>query len=447
MPFMSTMGAFRQSNQNTNQVALSSTYVRTIQITGVQATQWQLVSFNSFSDRNSTIDSSGNLYMMSTIFPPGTGVTNGLTINISKYTTSEYLSIVKEFAMIGSVTSGYINSMNILTDGGTVYVAVSYTYSLSRRMALMALDSNLNIVWQKTYSMSNVGGSGIYIAKDPATPYLYITLGSSMTFIFNTSGVLLNSYDTSDLELPLIPFLSGQSGGPLFVNGNYLCGGRAYAVLDSSLTALTPTSATKRTLTTANVQLTASTYDATTGYIYGTYYNSSTQKSGVFRSTFTGGISLKYEFTFSAGTYEFTGITSDGTNVYVTGIDPSAGDASLIMVLNITTLAYIDSYKVTSATGAEHGFIPIIYSGYTYAFSNYDMWVQSTNFSIPPSGTTFVVNGITYTKTSIFPAPTQSAGTLAFTPGTATISTITPTIVTGSITSTVGTDRYTFTGL
>ena len=143
--------------------------------------------------------------------------------------------------------------------------------------------------------MSNVGGPSIYMAKNPATAFLYITLGSSMTFIFNTSGVLLNSYDTSALELPLFPFSSGSPGGPLFTRGYYLSGGRGYAVLDPTLTALDPTAGTKRTLATANVVLTASTYDSTTNYIYGTYYNTSTLKSGVYRSTFSGGISLRSE--------------------------------------------------------------------------------------------------------------------------------------------------------
>ena len=96
MPFMSTMGAFRSGSQNANEIAYDTTYVRTIAITGSQATQWQMVNLTNPADRTSTIDSSGYLYVMSAIFYPGP-VTNGLTLNITKFTPTRNVGVVKEY--------------------------------------------------------------------------------------------------------------------------------------------------------------------------------------------------------------------------------------------------------------------------------------------------------------------------------------------------------------
>jgi hypothetical protein len=263
------------------------------------------------NDRMVAIDSLGYVYIVSS------NQSNPTTLNIAKFNPDRTLNTVKNIS-IGNSTGYLTRSVNLMIDNDIPYVVANTTFSTTQQLSLLQLDSNLNIVWQKTYGRNDVNGRNVYMAKDPAQSYIYITQGLNTVYIFNTSGVLLNAYNGLTLSLPLHTNSSPQEGaGPFFVNGTKLCGGRSIVTLGAGLTTIT--SASTYTVTTANVVLENSTYNTNDGYIYGAYYNTGTTLSGLYKYSFTTGLISKYEFSFSEpNPVRFVGMTNDGTYIYVT---------------------------------------------------------------------------------------------------------------------------------
>jgi len=444
MPFMSTLGAFNPMDKGGQQAVLSSNYVRYVTTGSPQYYVTNVGGGSSASAEDKTVDtdSVGNMYVVLTTTPG----TPSRTFIIEKYLANRHLGACKSITLPSA--GDIIQSINILVDKVTniPYIAIcSLSSGVNVRTTLIALDNNLNVTWSKTYSRANSGGTKVYMAKAAGGSYIYVTQGVGAIFIFTDSGVLLNTYDGVDIELPLIPFSLG-TGGAFFVRGTLLGSGRSYVTLSSGLTSIL--SAKKGTTATANTIVNASTFNSTDGYIYAVYFNSGTGKSGVYKNNFNNSATSVYQYTFSEpNPLQFTGITTDGTYLYVTAIDYNTADNNNYMLKFDTSMNYVDGYKLSSTTVTIGGpaYIPTYYDNETYACSEGQIWALPSDMSTPGTGT-YVINGATWVKSSIT-SPTRSAGSLGFTPTSPAITTITPTLVSQTLTSVSVTDKLIFVGI
>lgn len=417
MPFLNTLGAFNALNKTGYDLSPKSEYfVRYLNTTD----NGQITYITpQGSSQTMCFDSSGNLY--SAIY--GT-ILNGSQVILSKFDSTGATVLTKRFLTVptGTVPLSSL-CMTIDTSTDTLYIAFNGDYSTSYQFYLMAVDNSFNVLWQVAYTKANTGGKTVFLAKHPTQSYLYAMHGSDTFFIFDTDGVLQNTYNSSSWNLP---FATLGSSGPFFPNTSTKIGSQTSNItLGAGYNTVSSVSA--KTLTTANVTIMNSTYNSTDGYVYGLYYNSSSTVSGIYKYDFTGSISLKYEYSFSDGyPIQFSGITTDGTYLYVTAQALTEPNVRVYMLKFDTSLNYIDGYKLSSTPLSAENILPrlkpLYYDGKTYAVDYLAQWVMPSDFSTPGTGVYFI-NGIEYDKDSIT-APTRTTGTLAFSSSSPTITTI-----------------------
>lgn len=446
MPLTNSMGSFKPLNVGGSVSApLSDSYVRYV---ATSTPQFELANLQfsgaAQADQRIDYDSTGNTYTVLVCDGTTTGI-NYRTMYVNKYLSNRTLSVCKN--LVFPTTSESIQSVNIYVDktSNIPYVAVLGYISTTGtyRTTLMALDSSLNITWSKTYALPSGGGTGIWITKDPAQSYIYVFVGVSTIYIFNTSGTLLNTYDGIDIDVPYHSFSDG-GGGPTFISGTKLAGGRGNATLGAGLTTIT--SASKRTLTTTNTYLGWSTHVTSTNAIYGTYYNQVAGTCGIYKTNFSSVISLDYHYAFTSqpDPVELTGITNDGTYLYVTGRTSTVNAYSYMFRFDMN-LNYIDGYVLDGGTGYEVAYTPFYYNNRTYTTSIIDMWVMPSDMSTPGTGT-YLVNGATYTKSSVS-APTRTTGSIAFSTTPGVITTLSPTLISQTLTMNSAANKLIFVGL
>lgn len=438
MPLLNTLGAFNAQNKTGYGLTPhSSYYVNYMNPANVDEITYPVANT---SNQTVCIDSSGNTYI-ATYNITDTGITYYITL--TKLDSTGAIVLTKQ---INPNSSNSVNSVCMTIDGSTLYLAFNVNFSTTYQFYLLSFDTSFNINWQTAYSKTNTGGNKVFVAKHPTQSYLYAMHGTNSFYIFNTSGTLQNAYSSSSWSLP--GGTIGGNSGPFFANSTTKIGSQTSNItLGAGYNTVTSVSA--RTLTTSNVTIQNSTYNQTDGYIYGIYYNSSSTISGIYKYDFTGTILLKYEYTFSEGyPISFTGITTDGTYLYVSAASTTDPVPRSYMFKFDTSLNYVDGYKISSTGGNSFNlpFLkPLYYSGKTYTVGGQSQWVLPSNFSTPSNGVYFV-NGIEFDK-DIVSTPTRTTGTLAFSTSSPAITTISPTLLSISITPTTTSGQFIFVGL
>lgn len=447
MPFMTSFGAFNTQRTSGLSAPLSENYVRYVSASTIPFYLTSLESTGAATnDKQIDYDGAGNIY---TVLSTDTGTgpsTENRTIYINKYLPNRTLSICKSLTL--PTTTEIIQSVNIFVDktSNVPYIAIgsrTTVFPVVTRTTILALDSTLNLSWYKTYSGGN--NYSVYITKDPAQSYLYVING--YLFILNAStGALITTYNYAwELGVMYHNKFGLPIAGPMYINGTTLSGGTGSGVLSGGLTTLT--SASAKIVTTSNITLGSSTYNVSDGLIYATYWNTSTNLNGIYTTTFSGTVGLNYLYTFT-GTpnIEFTGITNDGTYLYVTARSDYPSDNSYMFKFD-TSLNYIGGYSlsVSGSINLDVAYTPFHSGTKTYTASIDSMWVMPDDMSTPGSGT-YLINGYTWTKGSVT-TPTRSTGTLAFSTVAATITTVTPTVVTQTLTTVDATNKLIYVGL
>lgn len=448
MPFVTTLGAYKPLRSGYG-APLSENYVRYINSLAPATTTIGGTggAYDIIINQVTDYDNSGNFYiLLLQTDSAGSGNTN---IIIEKYASDRTLLFSKTIDM-----SWQIDAVAMIVDKavGIPYIAVS-TEDLTganHRMSIMALDSSLNVSWSNTYV--SAAAFRVWIAKDPAQSYLYVFGANTRLFILNTSGTLQTAYTLTG-DFPLIPSGASIPGGPVHISGTTLASGRSYVTLNAGLITINVTTHIN-TLTTANTRFGSSTHNLTDDKIYVTYYNVNTGVSGIYKTDFTNTISITTKYSFSGEPYalEFTGITNDGTYLYVSARSSQTTGATDIsyMLRFDTSLNYIDGYKLTPSTSinppySQIAYNPIYNNLHTYVTSVNDFWVLPSDMSTPGTGT-YVVNGHTYTKSPITTV-SASSDTLTFTVTTSGRTAFTPTPVSLTLNSITTSDVFTFIGL
>ena len=449
---MSSRG-FAPSNGTT---ALSSTYARYLPTTGNVNTQIRVQRSPTFFAGQQTIDSTrfsystdGKLYVIAWIQG---GSTNEPLI-ITKYLSNNYFGGAKTVLLSDQIYSG-----TILCDGNNIYVVTS---SITGVLSVIKFDSDLNILWNTFYSEVGVSAQqGISITIDSTSTYLYISsIAASGTvrrfYIFQNNGTLINAYNANSwFDSPNSLAFDSFSTTRIIANN-----GATFF----DLTGLTSVSfvSTKKTGSSSNQYINPVCYyiNGSTRYSYSCFYYNGTGAAkylGIIKRDFNGNVVLSYRYVFSTlttGSYFFQGITATDTNVYAYITDFGTTDNVMYIIKFDTNLNYINGYKLSTpvASGSPlNTYTPNLNPNY---FNNTltslglnSVWRLPNDLSLLANGT-YVVDGVTWTKSTYSGTVTRFNYTVSLTTTTPAITTVTPTLVSFTPTVTATTDSFTYVGL
>ena len=446
MPVITTYASMSSRGfTSSGSAVLSNIYARYLPTTGNVDTQLLLSTTNATAENQNYFSYSddGKLYVITWT----QNSTNNNPLVLTKYLSNNYFGAAKTILLSARITSA-----SVICNGNNIYVIVASTTGV---LSVIKFDSNLNIVWNTIYSESGLSSqSSISVTIDSTSTYLYIcTSGSTRRFyIFQNNGTLINAYDaTAWFDNPNTLFFDSY-GTSRIMAGN----GATYFDL-TGLTSVTGVTTRKINYTTTKQIVDPVTYyiNGVTRYSYsGFYYNNlSVWYSGIVKRDFSGGAALSYRYVFAGITTPiFLGLTTTDTNVYAYVAD-DLFPYNLYVFKFDTNLSYINGYKLSNpgASGTPYNtyaptYTPKYFNNSITSVSPISVWRLPNDLSLLANGT-YVVDGITWTKSTYSGGVTRFSYSLTTTTTSPSITTVTPTLVSFTPTVTDTTDPFTYVGL